>query len=90
MYDKRDTLKERYINLETSCPTQKEREELIKMLYRYKKAYIFREETNTCLSKEVEIDIVHKTSFFIRSYHVKEEEKQMLDQEMKCLFILVY
>ena len=34
---------ERYINLESSCLTQKEKEELMDMLYRYKEAFSLRD-----------------------------------------------
>ena len=34
---------------------------------------------------EVEIDITDKSSFFIRPYHVREEDKAFIDKEMKRL-----
>ena len=34
---------------------------------------------------EVEIDVKDKSPFFIRLYHVKEEDKAFIDKEMKCL-----
>ena len=33
----------------------------------------------------MDIDITDKTPFFIRPYHVKEEDKRILDKEMKGL-----
>ena len=41
-----------------------------------------RDEIGTCLNIEVEIDIMDKSPFFIRPYHVKEEDKAMIDKEM--------
>ena len=32
---------------------------------------------------EVEIDVTDKSPFFIRPYHVKEEDKALIDNEMK-------
>ena len=37
---------------------------------------------------EVEKDITDKSPFFIRPYHVKEEDKNILDKEMKRLCYL--
>ena len=37
---------------------------------------------------EVEIDIMDKTPFFIRPYHIKEEDKALIDKEMKRLCYL--
>ena len=69
---------EKYIDLlQTSCLTQKEKENLMDMLQRYKEAFSLREEIGTCQNIEVEIDVIDKMSFFIRSYHVKED-KQLL------------
>ena len=42
----------------------------------------------TCPNTEVEIDIMDKTSFFIRAFHTKEEDKVILDKEMKRLCYL--
>ena len=55
------------------------------MLYRYKEAFSLRDEIGTYPDIEVEIDVVDTTPFFIRPYHVKEEDKQILDKEMKRL-----
>ena len=45
------------------------------MLYKYNDAFSFRDEIGTCLNIEVEIQIRDKSPFFIRPYHVKEEDK---------------
>ena len=37
---------------------------------------------------EVEIDMVDKSPFFIRPYHVKEEDKAFIDKEIKCICYL--
>ena len=42
----------------------------------------------TCPNREVEIDVMDKSPFFIRPYHVKEEDKNFIDKEMKHLFYL--
>ena len=37
---------------------------------------------------EVEIDVTEKTPFFIRPFHTKEEDENILDKEMKRLCYL--
>ena len=58
------------------------------MLYKYKDTFSLRDERGTCLSIEVEKDIADKFPFFIRLYHVKEEDKKILEKEMKRLWYL--
>ena len=55
------------------------------MLYKYKEAFSLRDEIGTCPNIEVEIDAMDKSPFFIRPYHVKEEDKAKTDKEMKWL-----
>ena len=57
------------------------------MLYRYKEAFSLRDEIGTCPNIKVEIDVMDKSPFFIRSYHVKED-KAFIHKEMKCLCYL--
>ena len=37
---------------------------------------------------EVEIDVTDKSLLFIRPYHIKEEDRKILDKEMKRLCYL--
>ena len=60
------------------------------MLYKYKDAYSLRDEIGTCPNIEVEIDVTDKSPFFIRPYHVMEEDKNVLDREMKIIMPLRY
>ena len=46
------------------------------MLYKCKDAFSSRDEKGTCPIIEVEIDVTEKSPFFIRPYHVKEEDKR--------------
>ena len=55
------------------------------MLYKYKDAFSLRDEIGTCTNIEVEINVPDKSPFFIRSYHVEQEDKMILDKEMKRL-----
>ena len=61
------------------------------MFYKYKEAFSLQDEIGTCPNIEVEIDVMDKSPFSIRPYHVKEEDKALIDKEMKrlcCLSIL--
>ena len=55
------------------------------MLYKYKEAFCLRDEIGTCPNIEVEIEVRDKSPFFIRPYHVREEDKAIIDKEMKRL-----
>ena len=58
------------------------------MLYQYKNTFILRDEIGTCPNIEVEIDVTDKSPFFIRPCHIKEEDKNFIDKEMKRLCYL--
>ena len=58
---------------------------IMDMLYKYKEAFSLRDEIGTCPNKEVEIEVTYKSPFFIRPYHVREEDKAVIDKEMKRL-----
>ena len=53
------------------------------MLFKYRQAFSLRDEIGTCLNIEGEIEVTDKSPFFIRPYHVREEDKAFIDKEMK-------
>ena len=55
------------------------------MLYKYKEAFSLRDEIGTCPNIEVEIEVTDKSPFFIRPYRVREEDKAIINKEMKRL-----
>ena len=79
---------DKYIDLDMSCLTESEKREVRDMIYKYKDAFSLRDEIGTCPNIEIDIDVTDKTSFLIRPYHVKEEDKKVLDKEMKRLCYL--
>ena len=83
----RDIL-EKYIDLESSCLTDEEKNQVMVMLYKYKEAFSLRDEIGTCPNIEAEIDITDNSPFFITLCHVKEEDKNFIDKEMKWLCYL--
>ena len=79
---------EKCINLDNTCLTKKEKEEVMDMLYKYKEEFSLRDEIGTCPNIGVEIDVMDKSPFFIRPYHVRREDKKVIDKEMKHLCYL--
>ena len=55
------------------------------MLYKYKDAFSLRDEIGTCPDIEVEIEVTDGSPSFIRPYHMREEDKVVIDKEMKRL-----
>ena len=74
---------DKYIDIEKSCLTEKEKKEWMEMLYKYKDAFSLGDEIGICPNTKVEIDIMDKSHFFIRPYHVKEKDKALIDKGMK-------
>ena len=54
------------------------------MLFKYREAFSLRDEIGTCPNIEVEIDITDKSPFFIRPYHVREEDKAFIEMKRLC------
>ena len=79
---------DKYINLDSSSLTRREKKEVRELLYEYKDAFSLRDEIGTCLNIEVEIDVTDKTPFFKRPFHAKEEDNAILDKEMKRVWYL--
>ena len=73
----------KYINLDNTYLSRKEKEEVMDMLYQYTDAFSLRDEKGTCPNIEVGIEVMDKSPFFIRPYHIREEDKKVKDKEMK-------
>ena len=79
---------DKYINLDNPCMTKAERKEVRELIYKYKDTFSWRDKIGTCPNIEVETDVTDKTPFFMRPFHAKEEDKNILDKEMKRLCYL--
>ena len=66
----------------------KEKKEVMEMLYKYKGAFGLRDEIGMCPNIKVEVEITDRSPSLIRSYHVREEDKTLIDKEMKHLCYL--
>ena len=53
------------------------------MLFNYKEAFSLRDEIGIYPIIEVQIDVTDKSPFFIRPYHIRDEDKAFIDKEMK-------
>ena len=60
----------------------------MEMLYEYKDVFSLRDEIGTCPNIEVNIEVTNNSPLFIRPYHVKEEDRAVLDKEMRRLCYL--
>ena len=78
----------KYINLDNTCLSMKEKEEVMDMLYQYKDAFSLRDEIGMCLNIEVGIEVMDKSPFFITPYHIREDDKKVKDKEIKWLCYL--
>ena len=58
---------------------------IMDMLFNYKEAFSLRDEIGTCPNIEVEIEVIDKSPFIIRPYHMREEDKAIIDKKMKRL-----
>ena len=79
---------DKYIDLKDSCLEEIEKRQVMEMLYEYKDVFSLRDEIGTCPNIEVNIEVTDKSPFFIRLCHVKEEDRAVLDKEMKMLCYL--
>ena len=82
----RDIL-EKHIDLNNSCLHKEEMGEVMDILYKYKEAFSLRDEIGTCPNIEVEIDVRDKSPFLL-DLIMLEEDKKVIDKEMKCLHYL--
>ena len=67
---------------------EKEKKEVMEMLYKYKEAFRLGDEIGTCPNIEVEINVTDRSLFFFRPYHVKEEDKTVIGKDRKSLCYL--
>ena len=75
----------KYKDLDSSYLTKWEKQKLRNLIYDYKDAFRLIDEIGKCPNIKVEIDVTDNSLFFIRPFHVKEEDKTILDKEMKRL-----
>ena len=60
----------------------------MELLYKYKDVFSLRDEIGMCPNIEVNIEVMDNLSFFIQPYSMKEEDRMVLDKEMRRLCYL--
>ena len=65
---------DKYIDLGDSCLNDLEKKPVMEILYQYKDIFSLRDEIGTCPNIKVNIEVTDNSPFFIRPYHVKEED----------------
>ena len=81
---------EKYVNLDNTCLTEKGKEEIMDMLHKYKEVLSLRDEIGTSPNIEVRIDVIDKSPFFIRPYHVRERERESYRQRNEMFMLFRY
>ena len=51
------------------------------MLHQYKDIFSLRDKIGMCLNIEIGIEVTDKSPFFIRPYHIREEDKKDIDKK---------
>ena len=76
------------IKLNDSCLSDQEKEDLMTLIIQHKKAFSLRDEIGECPNLEIEIEVVDKSPFFVRPFRISEEDKPIMDRQMKRLVSL--
>ena len=79
---------DRYIDLKDPCLDEVERKQVMEMLHEYKDVFSLRDEIGMCPNIEVNIEVTDNSPFLIRPYHVKVEDRAVLDKEIRRLCYL--
>ena len=78
---------EKYIDLSESIMTEQQKSDLFDLMMEHREAFSLRDEIGECPDMEIELELEDKTPFFNRPYPIKEQEKEIVDREMRkgCL-----
>ena len=79
---------EKYVDLSDSDLSHAEKRSLYKILLKYKEAFSLRDEIGLCPNMEIELELNDETPFFIRPFPIKENEKDVVDKEMRKGYLL--
>ena len=78
---------DKYVNLDNSCLTKVEKEQVRDLLYQYKDAFSLRDEIGLCPNIEIEIDVTDKSPFFITPFHANEDDKKDFRQGNEAIVL---
>ena len=66
---------DKYVNLDNSCLTKMEKEQVRDLLYQYKDAFSLRDKIGLCPNIEIEIDITDKSPFSLDHFMLMRSAK---------------
>ena len=70
-------------DLSEACITERQKQTLYKILLQCREAFSFRDVIGLCPNMEVKLELNNKTPFYIRLFPIMEEEKVIVDREMR-------
>ena len=76
------------IDLSNSALSRKEKTRLMKMLIKYRNAFILRGEIGECPNLGADIKVIDDSPFFVRPFPISESDKPFMDDQMERLVSL--
>ncbi len=83
-------LMEATIDLSESILNEHQKKQFRQTLLKYHNAFLLRDEIGQCPFFTVKLELKDKSLFFIHPYHVKEDGKKVIDDEMRKGCLLGY
>ncbi len=73
------------VNLDNSKLNSTEKEELRKMMIKYKEAFSLRDEIGECPNMKIDVELTDDTPFFVRPFPIATRDKPFMDRQMARL-----
>ena len=83
-----DKIIEKFVDLTDSDMTEEEKFEFIQVLKDYRDAFSLRDEIGECPNIRIDIDVIDDSPFFVRPFLISEEDKPIMDWQMKRMVSL--
>ena len=78
-----DEIIEKFVDLTESDLTNEEKDEFIEILKEHRDAFSLRDEVGDCPNIRIDIDVIDDSPFFVRPFPISEEDKSIMDWQMK-------
>ena len=78
-----DEIIEKFVDLTESDLTNEEKDEFIEILKEHRDAFSLRDEIGECPNIRIDIDVIDDSPFFVRPFPISEEDKPIMDWQMK-------
>ena len=83
-----DEIIEKFVDLTESDLTNEEKDEFIEILKEHRDAFSLRDEIGECPNIRIDIDVIDDSCFFVRPFSISEEDKPIMDWQMKRMVSL--